>query len=167
MNATAPISRLVEAFSYDPETGRVLWKHQTGGLPRGAVAGSYKATGYRHIKLDGRLFQAHRIAWALHYGEWPNGNIDHINGDPADNRIANLRCVPQSENNKNARRRKDNTSGVTGVLWYKARGKWGAKINHDGKPIFLGLYPSIQDAIAARRRAEAEYGYHSNHGRAA
>lgn len=168
MTIAIPVSRLREALAYDAQTGAVTWKEdRKNGKPVGSVAGSLKSTGYRHIRIDGRMCQEHRICWALHYGKWPEGNIDHINGDPSDNRLENLRCVSQAANNRNARRRRDNTSGVTGVLWYKAQGKWGAKINRDGKPVFLGLHASMEDAIAARRLAEAEYGYHSNHGRAA
>jgi hypothetical protein len=168
MTITVPIERLREALSYDAQTGAVTWKEdRKNGKPVGSIAGSLNPTGYRHIRIDGRMCQEHRIAWALHYGQWPDGNIDHINGVPSDNRIENLRCVLQATNNRNARRRRDNTSGVTGVLWYEARRKWGVKINRDGKAIFLGLFANVEDAIAARRKAEAKLGYHENHGRAA
>jgi hypothetical protein len=167
MTITIPLERLQKALAYDPHTGVVTWKEDRGGRPAGSIAGSLKPTGYRHVRVDGRMFQEHRVAWALHYGEWPSANIDHVNGNPSDNRIENLRCVMQAENNKNARRRKDNTSGVTGVLWYKASKKWGAKIHRDGSYVFLGLFESMEDAITARKQAEAKLGYHANHGRAA
>jgi hypothetical protein len=163
---TCSVDVLRAALSYDAETGKIRWLRLAGGRGVGDVAGSLKRTGYVHIKFDGRLYQAHRIAWALHYGKWPASNIDHVNGDPADNRIENLRCVPQSENNKNAKRRKDNTSGTTGVVWYKANKKWGAKIHHDGSYVFLGLFDRMEDAVRVRKQAEVQLRFHENHGRA-
>ena len=167
MTITVPIERLREALAYDANTGAVTWKEdRKNGKPVGSIAGSLKATGYRHIRIDGRMCQEHRIAWALHYGQWPDGNIDHINGDPSDNRIENLRCVSQAANNRNARRRRDNTSGVTGVTWYRARQKWGAKIMERGAYRFLGLFDDFEQAVSARKKAESELGFHQNHGRA-
>jgi hypothetical protein len=167
MKPHCSIETLRENLSYDPASGKLRWKRQAGGRASGDVAGGWSYTGYIHVRVFGKMYQAHRIAWAIHYGEWPATGIDHINGNGADNRIENLRCVPQAQNNKNAKRRIDNTSGVTGVLWYKANRKWGAKIHHEGSYIFLGLFEKMEDAIAARKQAEVKFGFHQNHGRAA
>nr|WP_175479900.1 HNH endonuclease signature motif containing protein [Paracoccus homiensis] len=108
--------------------------------------------------------QAHRVAWAVIHGRWPNGEIDHINGDRSDNRLANLREVTKRENHRNMAIRSDNTSGVTGVYWAREKGKWAAYIKAD-KMVALGRYDTFAEAVAARRAAEKVLGYHPNHGR--
>lgn len=94
-------------------------------------------------------------------------DIDHINGNTQDNRLINLREVSHSENVKNARRRNDNTSGVSGVHWEKRRNKWRAYIKVANRRKYLGYFENFTDAVAARRAAEKLYNFHPNHGRAA
>ena len=91
--------------------------------------------------------------------------IDHENGDRSDNRIANLRDVPPSENMRNVKRHITNTSGHVGVFWYKPRNKWVARITVNYTLHHLGYFTDIADAIAARKAAEIFYGFHKNHGR--
>lgn len=160
------LARLVD---YDPETGFLIWKSR--GNPRfdnwraGRPAFSQKdRSGYFVGRLAQKNFKAHRVAWAIHYGHWPDGLIDHINGDRADNRIANLRVVNDSANAKNARLSSASTSGITGVTWFARDAKWWAKITVNGRVIHLGYFDKIEDAAAARRAAEREYGFHENHG---
>ena len=128
-------------------------------------AGSVTSKGYRRIRVKGKLYQAHRLIWLYVYGEFPEGQIDHINGRPSDNRIENLRDVTHQENNKNACKRKDNTSGHAGVGWHKHREKWHARIKLDGVTKHLGLFNVLEDAVAARQAANIEHGFHENHGR--
>lgn len=118
-------------------------------------------------KINAVLYQNHRIAWALHHGCWPDDQIDHINGNPEDNRIANLRAVSNAENQRNARRKCTNTSGVTGVSWHSRDHVWHANIREKGRLLYLGSFDSFDEAVAVRKAAEHEYGYHENHGRAA
>jgi hypothetical protein len=95
------------------------------------------------------------------YGEWPKLNIDHINRNPSDNRLVNLRDVTQKQNRQNASKRSDNTSGYPGVYWFKRDSKWVANIKHDYKLIHLGLFESLEEAVAARKAAEKLYwGHH-------
>lgn len=93
--------------------------------------------------------------------------IDHINGDPADNRPENLRAVSHQVNQQNQRRRADNSSGVTGVYWNKSANKWQAYIRTDGRMKYLGVFDSVDDAARVRKIAENTYGFHENHGRIA
>lgn len=97
---------------------------------------------------------AHRVAWAIFYGEWPVSDIDHRNGISGDNRIENLRPASDSENQCNAKIRIDNTSGVKGVSWSKKENKWQAYITKDKKTRPLGRYASFEEAVSARRLAE-------------
>ena len=143
---------------YDPETGIFTWKVSTArNVKVGAVAGSVNGGGYLQIMVLSRLYKAHRLAWFYMYGEWPKLNIDHINRNPSDNRQVNLRDVTQKQNGQNASKRSDNTSGCTGVSWHKQRSKWQAHIRHNHKLIHLGLFESLEDAIAARKAAEKLY----------
>ena len=107
----------------------------------------------------------HRIIWEMHNGQIPEGyEIDHIDHNTLNNDITNLRMVTHHENTLNASMRKDNKSGCVGVIWHKARRKWMAYIAVNKKPKYLGLFDSIDEAVAARRQAEKENNYHPNHG---
>lgn len=136
---------------YDPETGRItrLRGHYSGYVP-----GSRQRSGYVKVKVGDARYFAHRVAWLLHYGEWPSEQIDHINGVRSDNRIANLRDVPQRGNQQNVTRRKDNGSGYLGVSFHRASGKWQAQIKHCGRKHYLGLYSSPSDAAQSYELAK-------------
>lgn len=112
----------------------------------------------------GRACLEHRLVWLMHHDEWP-AEIDHINGIRDDNRIENLRLVTRADNMRNSRRRKDNTSGVMGVSWHSATGKWRAYIGGQDGPLHLGMFADWFDAVCARKSAERRQGYHANHGR--
>lgn len=162
---------LRQRFQYDPSTGRLFWRVHSS-MPEcwnaryaGREAGSPHNEGYTRVSLNGTRFLAHRLAWALHYGAWPLDQIDHINGDRADNRISNLRQANNTANSRNAGVGKRNTTGVIGVCWCKNRNKWQAAITVDRITRFLGYYTDKEAAIAARKRAEEKYGFHPNHGR--
>lgn len=178
MKPEIPVTELRELFTHDTSTGQLWWKSR----PReafssnrawnafntrfsGKLAFTYVDTnGYYVGTLYGVNYFAHRILWALHYGVWPTQTIDHINGNPSDNSISNLREVSHAENLKNQKIAANNTSGVIGVLWHRRDQKWYAQIKVAKKRIFLGYFGSIADAIIARRDAEVLYGFHKNHG---
>lgn len=123
--------------------------------------------GYLYVCVGGGQYPAHRISYALQSGEIPSTNefVDHINGNKTDNRLSNLRLVSHNVNMKNQKRRNTNTSGYTGVRWIKGTNKWRVKIVVDYKDIHLGYFDELGDAIAARKKAEREKGFHVNHGR--
>jgi len=104
------------------------------------------------------------VLWALTYNEWPEFDIDHINGIRHDNRIENLRAVSRSENLKNVRLRDENTSGFTGVYWAADRNKWRAEICSDGVKIKIGSFSTLEEAVRARAEANVRHGFHPNHG---
>ena len=160
--------RVAELLEYDGE--KLIWKVGRKGVSgKGSEAGYIyeESTGvqYRRVKICGSMYKAHRLIWLLHYGEWPKQFIDHIDGNGLNNRIENLRDVNHTENLRNQRKSVRNTSGATGVYWCHYPPKWQARIRVNKKQIHLGYFTNKEDAIAARKAAEAEYGFHPNHGR--
>ncbi len=152
------VEYLRKALAYNPITGIITWKEsESPKIPCGTVAGHLYKSGYRMIRVRGVSYNAHRIAWALHYGEWPRHQIDHINRVRDDNRICNLRHCTNAQNQQNAKIRSNNTSGVPGVSYKPLDGKWVAYINVNGKRHQLGRYVSKQDAIAAREDGKRLY----------
>ena len=126
--------RLRELLDYDPDTGAFTWRvtrsHQ---IKAGNVAGSTIAKDYVQIRIDGRRYLAHRLAWFYIYGEWPAGQLDHADTHGNHNWITNLRPATQTQNNGNMRRRSDNTSGFKGVSWCTARQCWRTMITVAGR----------------------------------
>ena len=154
--------KLRELLHYDPATGIFTWKIGSANqVKAGDAAGCPTGNGYLQIRLQSRLYKAHRLAWLYVYGEWPEDQLDHINRNRSDNRISNLRDVTQKQNHQNRSKSSNNTSGHTGVVWHKQRSKWQAKIMHNKKDISLGLFTNIEEAIASRKAGELKYwGHH-------
>lgn len=143
-----------EILSYDPETGefdRSKYRH------KGKMVGWKDELGYIHIRVNKVLYLAHRLAWLHFYGKWPRGGLDHINGDPSDNRIANLREANQSQNMRNTPIAKKNTSGRKGVSWDKQKNLWRATITLHRRQRFVGRFSNVDDAIKAREIAEQTF----------
>lgn len=145
--------RLRAMLHYDPETGlftrigtRKRRPNRAGGV------GYVTPFGYLHIRINCcGMFSAHRLAWLYVYGEWPDGVIDHINGDATDNRIVNLRVATQAQNSANQGKQCRNTSGYKGVYWDKRRSKWMAQIGVQGRYKYLGRYDTAEEAHEAYR----------------
>jgi len=177
-------TRLRKLLRYEPDTGCLFWRERTTSDFRdgkrskewrcklwnkkyaGKQAFSTNARGYIVGTVDEVGLRANRVAWAIHFGEWPENEVDHKNGDPSDNRLENLRDVSQVENLRNCRRRKDSTSGHTGVHWHKASGKWQAHGVSNGRRHHIGLFNDIEDAVAARGEFSVQNGYTNRHGKA-
>ena len=164
-----PIEMLRQLLDYDPATGVLTWKPRPlemfGGDVR--ICGTWNtryagkpalshvdANGYRVGRINYLAMKAHRVAWKMAHGVDPSGEIDHINGDRADNRISNLRDVSQGENQRNAGLRHDNKSGQAGVHVRK-NGQITAYVC--GK--YIGVFPTVDAAVEARRKAEAALGF--------
>lgn len=119
---------------------------------------------YRRIDICGQKIYAHRIAWAIHYGEHPGEEIDHINGDSLDNSIANLRQVSHQENCKNVKLQAGSRSGYCGVSWHEETGKWRARVKINGKEQHIGLFDDPQEAAERIKTLRQALGFHSSHG---
>ena len=150
--------KLRELLHYEPATGIFTWKISTSNRVKvGDAAGYPEGGGYLRIMVQSRRYKAHRLAWLYVYGEWPKDQIDHINRNRSDNRIANLREVTNKQNMQNAGKSSHNTSGHPGVCWHKQHSKWQAKIMHNYKGIHLGYFATLEEALSARKAAEKLY----------
>lgn len=142
---------LKSILAYDPQSGRFTRPVSRQGQSKaGDVAGSIEWTGYRNIKIRGKRFRAHHLAWLYVYGRLPRGEVDHINGVRDDNRIDNLRETTRRQNSHNTRGHKDSLLGIKGVA-FDARciRKYYARIKIGGKHINLGHFLTAEDAAAA------------------
>ena len=158
-------SELKEILEYRPDSGEFFWKIQpTSWIPAGTKAG-YHSNGYVQIRVRKKLYYAHRLAVLYMTGNEPVEQVDHINGIRSDNRWCNLREASTTDNQRNAAKSKNNSSGVVGVCWDKRKQKWMARIYVEGKPRFIGYFSNISDAAASRKESEKSLGYHQNHGR--
>jgi hypothetical protein len=155
------IDTLRSLIVYDPETGQFTWKARGvaswDARYAGTLAGRTDGRGYSQIGLMNRNFMAHRMAWAITHGRWPANDIDHIDGNPSNNRISNLREATRSENTQNRTRHTNNKSGYLGVFWNKQCQKWQAQIMAAGKKRYLGLFDDPRDAHAAYLAAKQNF----------
>lgn len=156
--ATVAIERLRELLAYDPETGALTWRVKRYRVSPGDVVRSRNTKGYVTVMVDQNGLLAHRVAWALTTGAWPNEQLDHINGDKTDNRLANLREVSNAENRQNRRTaQRDNKLSVLGVCRHAAApGRFMAQIKVSGVKHYLGLFDTPQLAHEAYLRAKRE-----------
>ena len=149
-----------EWLSYDPQAGVLRWKKNAGSYGRiktGTTAGTLDPSGYVKINLDHTPRYAHRLAWLLHYGEFPTHQIDHINMDRADNRINNLRKATNAQNSRNRGAQSNNKStGVKGVRFIEKYGLYVVSITVDGIAHNRGCFRNIKDAAAEYERAAQE-----------
>ena len=137
---------------YDPATGGLCWRATRKGV---RAAGSNHDDGGRVIVIDGRRYPVPRIIWLYVYGALPADQIDHIDGDRQNNRLANLRDVSCSVNQQNRRRaRTDSTTGLLGVSPCGRR--FRAKIKLDGKLRHIGNFKTPEEAHASYLRAKRQ-----------
>ena len=147
---------ITEVLSYSRETGQFLWLEKLHATRvRGRAAGSLDRSGHRRIKLNGRRYFAHHLVWVIEKG-WLPKMLDHINGDPDDNRVANLRECTPTQNAINMRRSAANTTGVKGVTRCE-RGRWRAVIRVNKKLKALGRFDTKEQAAAAYLDAAKKY----------
>lgn len=168
-----------QLLRYEPETGKLFWRSRPREMftsQRAFSTWNSRFAGKEGFNnrlksghLQGEIFHipmlAHRVIWAMVYGKWPDGVVDHKNRDPSCNTIANLRDIRKPDNSKNMNMSRRNTSGYNGVGWDKSRNKWYARLGCGKSSVHLGRFDQKEDAVAARRAGDVKYGYSSTHGR--
>lgn len=149
---------LKETFDY--KDGHLFWKIPRQKIRVGQQAGKKNHNGYIHIgfKINGiaKTFQEHRLIWMWHHG-FPPPYLDHIDGDPGNNKIENLRVATLTQNQQNRKLNENNTSGIKGVTFHKASKKWMAHITINKKPCYLGIFANKDDAAKVVNRARLEF----------
>lgn len=153
---------LLKAFSYDPVTGKLVYKTDSLSGKCGEEAGYPHKEGYRQVAIGRKEYLVHRLIWLMRTGYWPH-QVDHIDHDRANNSWTNLREVQSRENQMNMGLRRNNSSGHQGVRLLPSK-RWCAYIMVNRKQVSLGTFDDIEDAIAARKAGEVQYGFHANHG---
>lgn len=165
---------------YDPETGLFTRRaripedfHPKGRLSADSLCKSYNSRlagkpaltassrGYKIGRVGDKNLMAHVVAWAYVHEEWPDGDIDHINGDRSDNRIENLRVVSRSDNLRNRGLCRRNKSGEIGIYWATDRKQWRVELANTK----IGSFDTKEEAIIARDEAKERMGFHDNHGK--
>jgi hypothetical protein len=145
---TAEVARAI--YEYNAETGDLIFRRRSRFGPdrTGRIAGCTKSRkGYRTVYINGIVYYAHRVIWLIVHGYWPKHHIDHINRDPADNRLCNLREATCSQNNYNSRLSSRNKIGVKGV--YFDRGRYRGQVWCDGQYHNAGYHKSFEVAVQA------------------
>lgn len=168
MRDLVAVSFLHECFTLDAERGALIWKERprshfrdnlshiaTNTRRAGRPAGSKQRAGYLSVSFSPNRMQVHRIVWAMHTGVWPAAEIDHVNGDKADNRICNLREATRSQNVANQGAYSSNKVGLKGVSPHGLR--YRAQIKTQGAVLYLGMFDTPELAHDAYCAAARQY----------
>jgi len=154
--------RLEDCIRYEPNTGVLIWKERVNkNISIGQIIGTKHSKGYLFFRLNRKFYFCHRVAWFLHTGFWPVGEIDHENGVKSDNRINNLRDVTHQQNMWNKTSQKNTSSAYKGVHKIKTSGKWRATLWNGFSKLHLGTFTDEKEAALAydaeARRVFGEY----------
>lgn len=163
-------------LAYDPVTGALVWRPRDAetlashglaapddlGLWNELHAGATACHGndgrdYLVVRIGGRRYKAQRVAWAMHHGSWPAGQVRFVGADRSDLSIGNLRVPALTPARQLGSMRINNRSGATGVHWRRSKRLWRARISVDGQRVELGEFARFGDAVRARRNAEQRY----------
>ena len=153
---------LKKKLHYNLNTGIFTWLVANHNRKIGDEAGTLY-NGYIRICINYKRYPAHHLVWLYIYGVFPIKQLDHINHNPSDNRIENLREASQKTNSQNASKSKKNTSGFKGVSWDKEKNKWRARIRINNKNVHLGYFVCLLDAARVYDEKALDVGFHPNH----
>lgn len=154
------VERLRELLHYNPDTGIFTWINPSSNrIKVGSIANCKDAYGYVVIRIDNKLYKAHRLAWLYCFNELPELSLDHINGIKNDNRLDNLRECSAQDNCRNKNKQSNNTSGYVGVNYYPTYNKYRASITVNKSTLHIGYYNTAKEAsLAYENRARSLFG---------
>ena len=152
-------ARLKQLLHYDASTGGFTWLVDLKKVKTGDVAGCVNSRGYRLITVDQVSYRAHRLVILYVHGYMPENLVDHIDRNRDNNRISNLREVSNQCNSRNCKVFVTNTSGVTGVCWYKNENSWGVRVYVNRKMVHFGYFKDFEEAACMRLAAEQCLGF--------
>jgi hypothetical protein len=163
------LATLKMKLNYDPESGLITWiKSPRYGIPAGAVAGGQLLNGcgneYLTIKVSGKRYLAHRVAWAIYNNTEDFGVIDHINGNGLDNSIENLREVVSAQNSRNMKLSTRCRTGLMGVSFDKKYNGWCVKIGRNRNLCKSFYFKDFFEAACMRKSLENKFNFDTNHG---
>lgn len=148
---------LKRLLHYNPETGIFTWLNTRGSVKAGKKAGrTHRGRNYQRIRINGVIYQSHRLAWLYMTGKWPENQIDHINGIKDDNRFHNLREATNSQNSFNKKARSDSGTGYKCVSWHRKSRKYAAYIRIKGRQVHLGTFDTPEEAHEAYKQKSLE-----------
>lgn len=154
-------ARVKELFNY--VDGRLVANKSISHRKQGSNAGWIDSNGYRRVKIEGKCYLTHRLIWLWHGNELPQF-LDHIDNDPTNNRIENLRIATRRENNSNVKLRSNNTSGAKGVAWNPEMSKWHVSVQVGKRKMYFGCHEDFELAellaIEARNKYHREFARH-------
>ena len=147
---------LKRQLKYNPTTGKFMWRvSNVSHVQIGDLAGYLEDSGYITIGINKKVYRAHRLAWLYMEGYFPkNICIDHINRNPSDNKWKNLRLISMQCNIRNAKKQRNNTSGITGIYWNKIFKKWISQIKIMNKTHYIGASTDLNEVILMRLSVE-------------
>lgn len=150
---------IIDLFEY--KDGELYFKKRVASnIKIGDIAGGFNNLGYRKVKIKKHTYSIHRLVWIMHNGV-TDLDIDHIDHNPSNNNLENLRLVTHKQNCQNRKLRKDNTSGFNGVMFNKSKNKWEVYLSQK----YIGAYSTKDEAILKRKEIDKNSGYHKNHGK--
>jgi hypothetical protein len=163
-------SELRQLLDYNPETGvltwrvrgrewfpsnnsHAVWNSRWAGRPAGWLSAS---TGYHTVMVLRKSYSAHRVAWAIHYGSWPEGEVDHADTNRLNNKVTNLRVASHSQNQANGKAYKNNKTGFKGVYWDPKAEVYSVQIRANRRLTTVGRFRCLEEAVAAHAKAHRE-----------
>ena len=166
MRTLPTVEQLERFIKYDPETGiftRVAFKQNRMKNLINKPTGSKSSNGYINIVVNNVRYSAHKLAWYMYYGHYPNFYLDHCDGDKSNNAISNIRPSTPSENQKNRGKNRNNSSGSNGVS-RQPSGRWRVRVRVNGKLLSLGTYNTYSEACKVRKDYDILNGFSLTHG---
>lgn len=165
LSAEQMLQHIKDKLDYNRDTGELRWKGKDKLAGHSAIRSLPYGRPYRHLQILGHSYMSHRIIYLIEHNKWPIGEIDHIDGDTTNNRHTNLREATPITNRRNQKRHSRNTTGHTGVHKRKSNGKYEVSIGDKGKLVYIGVFTTYEEAVAARLKAERKLKYDPSHGK--